>query len=196
MKKILFILALVLGTQCFAQVNLGLRDTRYAQLGYTYKDRWSATLEHSIYSEHFDNQKVRLYLGYHNTWNWFTLNVQPYASTLWNGNYQDVGTLLNVDLRVLHRWHVDATINPHYDTQIGYSTCYSAGTKVTVTEQVAIVAHFTNIPEYRESEKRIRAGLEFKVLNLIVTPELSVPVEGQQKTIRALCGFNYKIGKK
>lgn len=110
MKKVLFILALVWGTQCFAQVNLGLHDTRYAQVGYTYKDCWSATLEHSIYSEHFGNQKVRMYLGYQNSWNWFALNVQAYASTLWNGNYQDAGALLNTDFRVLNRWHIDATL--------------------------------------------------------------------------------------
>lgn len=194
MKHIFALIMLLWCASAFGQVTLGLRDTHYAQVGYSYQDRWSATLEHSVYSEHMGYQKVRLMLGYKQTFDEkFTININPYASSLWNGDYQDFGVLANAEAKLAPMFAVDITANPHYDAGADYTTCLAVGTTIQFHKDVALVAHYTTIPEYRLSEKRIRAGLDFKVQKLWVRPELSIPVEGEVKTVRVLCSMRYKF---
>ena len=193
MKRIALLILLCVGIKASAQVQIGWRDTYYAQIAYQYKDTWSVKLEHSVYSEHIEYQKVRLYLGYEKDWDRVNLKIEPYFSTLWNAAYLDFGALVKSDVRVLNRWNLDATINPHYDTQAKYNTCFSAGTSVLLAEQISLIAHYSNIPEFRTPESRLRVGLSFKVQNLSLVPELSIPLEGQKKTVRVLFSFKYQF---
>ena len=55
------------------------------------------------------------------------------------------------------------------------------------------MAQYTTIPEYRLSEKRVRAGFIFSYKELQVTPMLSIPVGEEIKSMRILCSFQYKF---
>lgn len=139
-------------------------------------------------------QNPRLMLGYAQTIvDKFSFNINPYASSLWNGDYLDFGVLANAEPKLAPTFAIDITANPHYDTGADDTTCFAVGTTIHVHKDVALVAHYTTIPEYCLSEKRIRAGLDFKVQKLWVRPELSIPVEGVVKTVRVLCSMGYKF---
>lgn len=196
MKKLVLLLLILLCVDASAQVRLGLRDTYYARLGYTFSGPFSATIEHSLYSEHFINQKARIYFSYDNEWEGFAVSVSPYFSSVWNAQYQDFGAIMRAAVRVIPRCNLDGILNAHFDTQIGYCTCYSFGAEVEVNAHIAVIAHLTNIPEFRMPEKRARIGLSFNVQNLTVSPELSLPLEDKMKTVRVLCGFSFTFEKK
>ncbi len=176
-----------------AQVHIGLRENKYAQIGYGFKEDWQITLEHSIYAEKFGFQKVRLYAEYKHSWGNAQLRANSYISTLWNGDYQDYGIALTGRYQLFIPWAIEATINPHYDSQYGYKTCYAISTDIHIIKALSAVAQYTTIPEYRLSEKRFRVGFNLSHGNLSVTPLLSIPVEGNIKSIRVLCSFHYKF---
>jgi hypothetical protein len=174
-----------------AQLKVGLRDNTYAQIAYEFKNDWEVKLEHSIYLEKFGFQKVRAYMGYNHMWGNFKIDANVYGSTLWNASYQDFGAVVTAGYRIFKPWRIEATINPHYDTQYGYKTCYAASTDVQIVEHFGVMAQYTTIPEYRLSEKRVRAGFIFSYKELQVTPMLSIPVGEEIKSMRILCSFQY-----
>ena len=191
--RIIIVLLLCVGYSASAQIHIGLRDNRYARIGYTLKDSYLFTLEHSIYSEKFGFQKARLYVGYKHNWKNLGIQANLYASTLWNGNYQDCGVLATAHYRIFNPWIVYATLNPHYDSEYDYMTCFTVATDVEVIKGLALTAQYTTIPEYRLSEKRVRAGLHLSYGNLSVTPLLSIPTDGNTKSIRVLCSFSFSF---
>lgn len=199
MKKLLKKLVLigVFGVCCnmgaISQVFIGLRDSRYVRIGYEYARYWSATLEHSVYAEKIGFQKIRAYLGFHYTWKNLSLSCQPYASTLWNADYQDYGVLVSADYRLFSLLKLGATLNPHYDSGYGYTTCFSAEAQVHIYKALSVAACYTTIPEYRLSEKRVKFGLDITVQRLSVTPLLSIPVGDGVKSLRISCNLNYKF---
>ena len=177
----------------YSQLNVGLRDNRYAHIAYEFKNDWEAKLEHSIYSEKIGFQKIRAYMTYSHTWSNFTLKANVYGSTLWNAGYQDFGANLSAGYRILKLWNIEATVNPHYDTEYNYKTYFNVSTDVQIIKNLGIIAQYTTIPEYRLSENRVRAGLLFSYGGLYVTPMLSIPVDGEVKSLRVLCSFEYKF---
>lgn len=193
--KILFLACLFscINNNIYSQLNVGLRDVRYAYIGYEFKNDWETKLEHSIYSEKFGFQKIRAYMAYHHTWGNFTLKANAYGSTLWNADYQDFGTNISAGYKLLKPWNIEAVVNPHYDTDYKYKTYFTVSTDVQIIKNLGIIAQYTTIPEYRLSEKRVRAGLIFSYGGLSVTPMLSIPVDGTVKSLRVLCGFEYKF---
>lgn len=177
----------------YSQLNVGLRDIRYAYVSYEFKNDWEAKLEHSIYSEKFGFQKIRAYMAYRHTWGNFTLKANAYASTLWNADYQDFGANVSAGYKILKPWNIEATVNPHYDTENKYKTFFTVSTDVQIIKYLGVIAQYTTIPEYRLSENRVRAGFIFSYGGLSVTPMLSIPVDGKVKSLRVLCSFEYKF---
>lgn len=174
-----------------AQVFVGLRDTRYVYAGYSFSGHWRISAEHSLFSEHIGFQKIRLYGSFAHQWKYIECEIKPYISTLWNGHYQDFGALITGRVYPFKIWCVDATINPHGDTENGYTSCYRVGTSVAVSKEMALLLHYQNIPEYRMPEKRFRIGARFAAGKLNVTLEISVPATKDAKNIRVMCGMEY-----
>lgn len=197
MKRKIFTISMLamMSVASDAQGYIGFRDVRYVYGGYQFKFGMYMDVEHSIFSEHIGYQKGRLNVGYKHEWKYIDLNAKIYGSSLWNGNYQDAGLLILGIAKPFKIWTVDATVNSHYDTGYGYHTCFSLGTGIKVNKNITMLAHYSTLPEYRESERRVRVGVNFKVRNLEVQPEVSVPVEGKAKTIRVLFGMKYTFKK-
>ncbi len=191
------LLALIACFSAQAQFNVGIRDTRYVYAGYTWDKKFSVQLEHSIYSEKMQYQYVRLYAGYQHTFfDNLSFKVSPYYGMTWNNNYRNGGVLFDLSYNY-KRAGVYGILNPHYDSTFHYETMFRLGAKFDITRQIAVCADYNTIPVYRQSEKSVRAGFDFKVKNLSVSPMLSIPVAGNQKLnyVSVLLSFNYVFGE-
>ncbi len=196
MKKcVLFVvLSFVMSLTSLAQFGVGLRDTRYVNVNYTFKNRMGIELEHSVFSEKFKYQHVRLSGFYSLPVKNFEFQVKPYFGTLYCGDYYDLGAFVNARYRVLKPLVLCGTFNPHYDSGFEYKTCFMLGAECNVYKDLSVVAQYTTIPEYRQSEKRIRGGLKFDVEHLWVQPMISIPVEsGKTKSVRVSVSMGYQF---
>lgn len=192
MKKILLIALLAaLPMLSFAQLDLSLRDTRFASVGYTLKDHWQFRLESSVFSADESYQQGRIYVGYTHEVKGFTGTVLPYAGMAWNADYKLAGALANAKYNILGHAIIEATYNPHWDSMYGFNHCYMAGLEVPITKEVSVVARYQNIPEYRVVANRFRVGLSFKVNNFMVKPEVSFAPNKELKPIRMMVDFSY-----
>lgn len=190
-KIITAIAALIIAASASAQIGIGLRDTRYVNISYRYKQAWTAKLEHSVYAEKMAYQYVRLYIGWEREFGMVGVNVEPYFGMTYNNSYSSEGIKLGATVAPLKWLAAEVAVIPHHDSGMGYTTCYDAGLAFRCTRQIAITGGFTNRPEYREPEKRARGGLRFTVDNLWVHPELSIPTEGYGKNVRVLVSMGY-----
>lgn len=81
------------------------------------------------------------------------------------------------------------------DRANGYNTCYEAVAGVSIVKAINLLAGYSTIPEYRQSEKRALVGFDFHVGHLNVSPVLSLATTGASKAnrLRLLMNFNYQF---
>ncbi len=158
-----------------AQFGLGLRDTRFVNINYTFANAYNVELEHSLYDEAFKLQHLRLAFTYQTDIKHFTIRCKPYFGTTYNTAYYDFGLQASVIYHI-GRVQLGATINPHYDSGLKYKTCWSAGAACRVYKIFSVTAQYTTVPEFRQSENRIRAGFRVDTKHLWVMPLYSFDV--------------------
>lgn len=188
--RILLILLAMTYLPLKGQIYMGMRDNTYGYVGGLINKKFDIILEHSLYSEEIAYQKVRLYVGYKHNTNNYDFAALTYLSSLWNGVYNDFGGIINCTYRVNGILSGEASLNPHYDSGNESGFYYSIGASCKIFRHIRLKSSYTTIPEYRVSEKRIRAGLSFDVGQLRVEPCLSIAAEGKS-TVRSLCSFEY-----
>lgn len=199
MKQALRIITLslfaLISLQSYAQFGVGVRDNRYVYGDFCFKNHWIVKLEQSVYSEKFGYQTLRGYIGYKAKVQSFSYKVQAYFGSPYNGSYYSTGVLADGSYTFINRLTINATLNPHYDSSIGYETCFYAGVGVVLTKHIDILAGYTTIPVYRESEKRVLAGFNFHLGNLSVKPQISIAAAGstKAKSLRPAMNFEYKF---
>lgn len=192
-KEIIIIILAVMPMLSFAQLDLSLRDTRFASIGYTLKDYWLFRIESSVFSADESYQNGRLYVGYTHEIKGFTGTILSYTGMAWNADYKLAGININAKYNILGLTIVEATYNPHWDSMYGFNHCYMAGVEIPVTKEVSVVARYQNTPEYRIVAKRVRVGLKFKVNNLMVKPEISFSPNKELEPIRMMVDFDYSF---
>ena len=204
-QYLLFFIFTIVSTFTFAQETklhnrIGMRDSRYLQYEYTIGRHVPLMLEHSIYSDKLKLQHFRVAAGYTNDFlrSHLHTDFRAYAGGIWRGNYHDFGAFLTLGYRfdTRQRYQLSATLNPHYDTGLDYKTCVSALALVGMNDVFSIVAEFTNIPEFRQSDDRIRFGVDIHFAStrygwLSVRPLLSVPLGQRYEKVRVHVNFDY-----
>ena len=180
-------------TSAHAQFTVGLKNTRFAEVGYTLKSHYTFQLSHSLFSEKPAFQEVKVTFNYTNAWQDLSYSAAAYGSSTWNGDYKTAGARIGGRYTFAKRFHILGILNPHYDTGYGYNTCFAAGALVNFISAIALRLQYTTIPDYRMSEKRLHAGFDAKVGPLSVSPILSVPLEGssQLSKFRVLASCSY-----
>lgn len=205
--RVLYLVLLLLLTFHFSHLHtqaqentLSMRDSRYVQFTHSFlHSHLPVTLEHSIYSEKISLQHFRLYAGYStDIGKHLQLSLTAYAGSTHKGSYQDYGARFDGTLFFdsAHRYNALAVINPHQDSGLGYKTCYSLSTQLGFLPMAALHAEYTTIPEFRQSEQRIRVGICLHVESvrygqLRVTPLLSIPLRQRYEKIRLHVNFDY-----
>lgn len=194
MKYRLLFLCLIAHSIAHGQtVYLGMRDSQYGQIGYEHKGRFVGMLEHSFYNTKIEYQKVRLLCGYDYRKETYSIKAMPYVSTLWNGYYYDWGLQMKGQYLIADNYLLQAELNPHYDSGLGYSTCYALGADCFFSKNIGVSFDYGNIPVYRMPEKRIQGGLMFREGALWVNPCISVSTESDARVLRVMCNFGYTI---
>lgn len=191
---ILFLLLFVSPQVIKGQIYLGMRDNNYAYCGLTIKNKFNVSIEHSLYSEKMSYQKIRLYVGYQQNLGDFNLKVSPYISSVWNGMYKDYGSMIDCSYNIFDFAVGDITFNPHHDSGFGTDFNYMVGIKCKVYKDLWITSHYSCIPEFRSSEKRVRLGILISVGQLSIEPCLSIATEGKT-IVRSFCSFKYNFIK-
>lgn len=175
--------------------DVGAFNTRYIYGGYTLKNGLRFELQHSIFSEKITYQSIGIRLGYKRIFNNFQINGEIGGTSAWNGSYRTADIVATGQYRASKVIAIEAAVSPYYDSGYGYSTNYKVGCLFKISQAISIMGYYTTIPEYRKSEARLRGGFGFRVLNLYVQPNLSVPVSGDSKlkNIRTLFDFQYEF---
>lgn len=196
MKRILLTLIVTLTTlSAYSQIAAGIRDSHYVYGSYTFNKKISVELNHSLYSENMGFQRIGIGAGYSTPLPLgFSCGVKAFGATTWNRNYQVFGAEISAAY-TYRRLTLDASINPRYDSGLDYMTCWKAGATVKIIKPIGVTLHYTTIPEFRMSEKRLRGGFEFNVDRLSVRPELSVSVDPgtRFKNMRVLTSMEYRF---
>lgn len=195
MRYLLTFLLLSIATLASAQISVGMRDNRFIYGAYTYKGHYVATLEQSVFSEKMGYQYMRGYAGYRGEAKIFNYSAVGYFGSTFNRSYWSAGAKANVNCLIKNLLILDGTLNPHYDSGDGYSTCWNAGGGFRLTRHIDLLAAYGNIPEYRMPEYRLKAGFKFHVGALSVAPRLSMMIRSghRERSIRTLIDFNYNF---
>ncbi len=175
------------------ELGAGIRDSYYIGVRAAYGGHAFAAAEHSVYSYDAKYQYWRLYAGGMAKVPYADFEGSAFYGRTWCGSYWSSGALLTARALPPGPVSVTATLNPLYDSGLGYHTCFSAGAAVRIFKPVSLRASYTTIPEFRESERRVRAGVEVRVGGLSVIPELSIPTESRNRSrrLRLLMSFSY-----
>ncbi len=191
MKKIFIALMLLCSLSASAQISIGLRENKFGFISYE-KNNWLVKLEHSIYNEPFADQYVRGYAGYKYDVNeQFHLSGNLYGGTVYKNYYQDFGANLEASYDLCNFLSARVDYNPNYDTFYKWEHRYLFELKGNVTDEVAITADYSTIPENRISEKRAHVGVIFHVKNLWVKPALSIPIDESIHTLKVVTSVQY-----
>lgn len=194
--RIIF-LFLFLFTKCiviFSQVDIGIKNNQYFTITYHFTDAFSLRAEHSIYSEKLKYQYLRLYFNYKIKYKNLTTSFSPYLGTTYGGHYLTLGGTLNSKWDMLDRLSIEGTINPHYDNSLGMFYCYKVGLESKLSNILSPTIYYDNIPVYRISEEYLKLGIKFIAANLLIHPELAIPIlSNNTKCLRLLISFNCKF---
>lgn len=196
MKKrfLMAVLAFACAIMGYARFGVGLRDTRYVNVNYHFKQNWTAKLEHSIYAEKLSCQYLRLYLGWETSFGIVDVQVEPYFGMTYSNSYSSAGMLVGAKVYALKWLGIEGAVIPHHDSGLGYKTCFLGGLDFRCTKDISITGSVTNRPEYREAQTRVHGGVRFSSGNLWVHPEISIPTSSSQgKNIRVLVSMGYEF---
>ncbi len=193
MRRFILLLSVVVtATVGYAQLYLGLRDTRYVNVGYCFNSGVSVELEHSVYAEKFKFQHIRGAVDYANRFGMVEIGVMPYAGVIYTGDYYDLGAYVYARFRPAERLVLAGCVNPHYDSTLDYKTCFMVDASCRLYKELSAVVQYTTVPEFREREKRFRVGVSFDLGRLMVKPLLSIPIgDGESKSVRVAVQMRY-----
>lgn len=193
MKKNLFLLLLAItGSLSLSgqTLKLGLRDNQYGYAAYRFENNFSIKLEHSLFTERIGYQYVKVFVGYEANLKPVKISFEPYYGRTYNGSFYNLGGLISCTYPVTDILQLKGVVNPNYDSKFKYETCFGIEGQAKLLKDIAFVAEFTNVPEYRMKEDRVKLGLLFKVDQLWVKPCISLETKGA-KTTRVLTSFEY-----
>lgn len=193
MKRVFSFVLFLIGsvTVALSQVGIGMRDTRYFNIHYSFKGSYYAEIEQSAFSSPLGMQKTRLYLGYFHQFQKIEMKVRPYGSLFWNGDF-DYGAKIKCSYP-FQRLKLYGIINPHYDNILKSTLRYEAGARLRVLANGGLSACYTTITPYRTPEKLIECGIWLESGKLGVSPVLAIPIETPEKYLRVMCNFHYNF---
>ena len=192
-----FILPIVLtAISLYAQGSnaiLGVRSSKYAYVGYE-NNKIGVILENSVFVEDVEKQYARAIAYYHFLISRLYVSYGLYYGSRYNHDFYDYGAILKSSLKITeHVFRLDGIFMPFYDSDLKLHYGYSASISVFPFTEVGFVGGFRNIPDYRDVERRVFAGIEFDTPHLILRPEISTPLRNDARSVtRFTINFIYR----
>ncbi len=195
MKYFLVALFIVCGMSCArdSAYFLGMQNSKYAYVGMRPYDHWGVLYKNSVFVQDLEFQYGRLAVFYSFSAP-FNLSGECFffGGMRFNRDYYDVGSELDVRYALHPRYLVlRGILQPRYDSEIGRMIGYFISGRTKPLEEVGLQAGVKNLPEYRDVERRVFAGLVFESGHLKVEPEISIPFEMKLENTRVAISFIY-----
>ena len=194
--KAVFVFFLFLLGLSFAQTStymLGIKNSKYAYIGLQPFERWGIAYENSLFSQDIKLQYGRLDLFY--------IFEMPFdlrgcyvffLGTRYNMDYYDIGGELDVRYDMVLRYlQIKGILQPRYDSDIKGKIGYSLALQTRPFEEIGFLVGIKNLPEYRNVERRVFAGLSFEGPHLKIVPEISFPLAKETELMRVTISFVY-----
>ncbi len=201
MKRVFLLVFFFIALKSEAQViELGLRDNRFARIGYITTKDFYFGVEQSLLNVKVKEQNGRLYGGYSINKQFWNADLSIYGGTEYNGNWQIIGGYLRGGFSY-NSINLTGIINPNYDTGLDFQLNYNVvlgysiiGKKDDGNQRVSVNVSYGNIPEFRDNVNNLRIGVKFISYNLCVQPEIAIPGINKDNThIRVLCNFYWRF---
>lgn len=166
-------------------------------LAYNLNPTWSVSAQNTLFIREFESHYVRLNVNYYQFIEELKVktNISPYYGVNYYGLYYDSGIKLGVE-KYLKSNFINAQLIPYYDSSIGWNLGYLFKYKQYLYKDISANIQYSNYPEFRIPEKRITLGLSLGSANIIVSPQLSIPINGDLRTSRILFSFSYFLALK
>lgn len=194
MKKILIIILLALNF-LFAQTSyvLGMRNSKYAYAGIQPFRNFGMAYENSVFVQDVELQYGRIALFY--VFEHFPYIAGSYAffyGMRYNYDYYDFGAELDVAYYVHPKYlQIKGVLQPRYDSDAKKMLGFSILVKTMPFGEIGFFGGCKNLPEFRDVERRLFAGLAFETPRLKVTPEISAPISSSLAATRVSVSFIY-----
>lgn len=194
MKNLLMIVLLALSAS-LAQTPyiLGMDNTKYAYVGIQPFGNFGLVYENSVFVQDVELQYGRIALFY--AFEQFPYIKGSYAffyGMRYNFDYYDFGAELDVAYYVHSKYlQIKGALQPRYDSDAKGMLGYSISAQTMPLGEVGLFFGYKNLPEYRDVERRVFAGLAFETPRLKVMPEISAPVSSGLATTRVSVSFVY-----
>ena len=135
MKKIgVLLLVMMLYEMVDAQFYIGLKDSRYASVGFKWSSGWDIKLDQSIFDESLKYQYIRCTGKYQTRIKYFDFVVSSFVGSTYCNSFYDFGASFKGICYPLERLGIGAEINPRYDSGYKYKTCYMLGTDFHIND--------------------------------------------------------------
>ena len=173
---------------------MGMRKNKYAFLGVMLNSRYGFLAENSILSQGVEKQYARLYLFY--AWE-MPLGISGrysfFGGARYDGDYYDYGARLDAQWVVIDRHlKLEGAFEPFFDSFFKERIGYEIGASCFLHHDFGIRVGVRNLPDFRNVEQRVFAGLFFDTEKVYVLPEVSAPLNGDTHLLRVSISFIYQ----
>ena len=196
MKVIFSILFLALTLYASeAEFSIAMRNSKYGAIGFEYNDI-GVVYENSVFIDVLEKQYARLLIYHDFSWtDRIDLRYSLYYGTRYNQDYYDYGGIFEINTRITkHALRFSGIYQPYYDSDLEISHGYSAALSLFPLSEVGVTGGIRNIPDYRETERRVFAGLVFDTPHLLLQPIISTPLRSGAKSVtRLTINFVYRL---
>ena len=196
MKIKSIVILLLLGTvfsYATIQPFIGMRNSYYGFVGASIDNKWGGMIEHSIYPQHPEKQYFRGWIfSNYQLMDFMDIRYSAFSGMTYNESFYDFGVRADARLYLIgEHLQLFGIFQPFYDSFWGEEMGYLCSVQSMFAKEVGAFISFKNLPDYRRAEKRYSAGLLFRVKNLFVSPEISIPTGRDFRSERTTLYFIY-----
>ena len=194
-RFLILLLTVVATTGAFeSSAILGMRCSKYGFVGYEYNNKWGLVYENSIFIQDVELQHGKILGYYHSSFNTIDLYYALFYGSRFNQDYYDYGGIFSAHYRTTSNlFHLNVRYQPFSDSDFGFKHGYYFSLQVLPFNEIGLFLGVRNLPDFRETERRLFGGIVFELPHLVLQPEISTPVrKGSRSVTRLSVNFIYK----
>lgn len=157
-------------------ISIGIEKSKSLFIEYGYRG-FSSRFKHSVIADKVIYQNFRIEGGYSIQTNFIDLTCDLFYSSEWTFDNYNIGSQVTFISHLFNDYvNFGASYTPYYDNTYKYNNGWAFSGKITITNDISLIAEYGKIPEYRIAYRKIFLGINFIVQNLSVSPILEIPL--------------------